>query len=218
VGKLLYICFIKLIKKERKMANLFAAAKENGSTKAKVEKHEVVGMPQFEKTLAQLEDIDAKMAELTAKRAILDEEIREAGKDAMINLYEKKGVFPGTLKIVAGERSFQFITSDRYLKVDKDRYAELVEMFGQEIAEEKTRFFFNNAILEKYQDVISDMILKNKKIADEDKAKLIESETTYTVKKGTINNLSNIARKYKANVQRMIEEVKPIFSVKITSK
>jgi hypothetical protein len=200
------------------MANLFAAAKENGSTKAKVEKHEIVEMPQFAKTLAKLEDIDTKMAELAATREILDSEIREAGKDAMINLYEKKGAFPGTLKIVAGERSFQFITSDKYLKVDKDRYAELVEMFGQEIAEEKTRYFFNNAILEKYQDVISDMILKNKKIADEDKAKLIESETTYTVKKGTINNLATLGKKFKANVQRMIEEVRPIFSVKITSK
>jgi len=200
------------------MANLFAAAKENGSTKSKVEKHEIVEMPKFSKTLAQLEDIDAKMAELTAKRAILDDEIREAGKEAMIDLFEKKGFFPGTLKIVAGERSFQFITSDKYLKVDKDRYAELVEMFGPEVAEEKTRFFFNSAILEKYQDAISDMILKNKKIADEDKAKLIESETTYTVKKGTINNLATLAKKKKSNVQRMVEEVRPIFSVKITSK
>jgi hypothetical protein len=200
------------------MANLFTAAKENGSTKAKVEKYEIVEMPQFSKTLAQLEDIDAKMADLTAKRAILDEEIREAGKEAMINLFEKKGFFPGTLKIVAGERSFQFITSDKYLKVDKDRYTELVEMFGQEIVEEKTRFFFNGAILEKYQVVISDMILKNKKITDEDKVKLIESETTYMVKKGTINNLATIAKKYKASVQRMIGEVKPIFSVKIIQK
>ncbi len=218
MGELLYICFIKLKLKFKKMANLFAAAKENGSTKSKVEKHEIVEMPKFSKTLAQLEDIDAKMAELTAKRAILDDEIREAGKEAMIDLFEKKGFFPGTLKIVAGERSFQFITSDKYLKVDKDRYTELVEMFGQEVAEEKTRYFFNNAILEKYQDVISDMILKNKKIADEDKAKLIESETTYTVKKGTINNLATLSKKFKANVQRMIEEVRPIFSVKITSK
>jgi len=200
------------------MANLFAAAKENGTSKTKVEKHEVVNMPKFSKTLEQMEKIDAQMAELAATREILDSEIREAGKAAMIKLYEEKGAFPGTLKIVAGERSFQFITSDKYLKVDKDRYAELVEMFGPEIAEEKTRFFFNNAILEKYQDVISDMILKNKKIADEDKAKLIESETTYTVKKGTINNLYAIAKKYKANVQRMIEEVRPIFSVKVTSK
>ena len=200
------------------MANLFSAAKENGSSKAKVEKHEIVEMPQFAKTLKQLEDIDAKMAELAATREVLDSEIREAGKEAMINLYEKKGSFPGTLKIVAGERSFQFITSDKYLKVDKDRFAELVEMFGPEIAEEKTRFFFNSAILEKYQDVISDMILKNKKIADEDKAKLIESETTYTVKKGTISNLATLAKQYKANIQRMIEEVRPIFSVKITGK
>jgi hypothetical protein len=198
------------------MANLFAAAKENGSTKSKIEKHEIVEMPQFAKTLKQLEDIDTKIAELAATRETLDSEIREAGKGAMIDLFEKKGFFPGTLKIVAGERSFQFITSDKYLKVDKDRYAELVEMFGQEVAEEKTRFFFNNVILEKYQDVISEMILKNKKIADEDKAKLIESETTYTVKKGTINNLATLARKTKSNVQKMIEEIRPIFSVKIT--
>lgn len=198
------------------MANLFAAAKETGSTKSKVEKHEIVEMPQFAKTLKQLEDIDMKIAELAATRETLDSEIREAGKEAMINLFEKKGFFPGTLKIVAGERSFQFITSDKYLKVDKDRYAELIEMFGQEVAEEKTRFFFNNAILEKYQDVISNMILKNKKIADEDKAKLIESETSYTVKKGTIYSLASIGKPFKANVQRMIEEVRPIFSVKIT--
>lgn len=198
------------------MANLFAAAKETGSTKSKVEKHEIVEMPQFTKTLAQLEKIDTQMAELAATRETLDSEIREAGKEAMIDLFEKKGFFPGTLKIVAGERSFQFITSDKYLKVDKDRYAELIEMFGQEVAEEKTRFFFNNAILEKYQDVISDMILKNKKIADADKAKLIESETTYTVKKGTITNLATLAKKFKNSVQTMVEEIRPIFSVKIT--
>jgi hypothetical protein len=200
------------------MTNLFDKAKETGTSKIKVEKHEIVEMPQFTKTLAQLESIDTQMAELAAKREILDSEIREAGKDKMIELYQNKGSFPGTLKIVAGERSFLFMTSDKYLKVDKDRYAELVEMFGQEVAEEKTRYFFNNAILEKYQEVISDMILKNKKIADEDKAKLIESETTYTVKKGTINNLVTLAKKMKSNVQRMIEEIRPIFSVKITQK
>jgi hypothetical protein len=198
------------------MANLFAAAKENGSSKAKVEKHEIVEMPQFTKTLEKLENIDAKIAELQATRETLDSEIRGAGKEAMIDLFEKKGFFPGTLKIVAGERSFQFITSDKYLKVDKDRYAELAEMFGQEIAEEKTKFFFNGAILEKYQDVISDMILKNKKISAEDKAKLIESETTYNVKKGTINNLATLAKRFKTNVRKMVEEVSPIFSVKVT--
>jgi hypothetical protein len=200
------------------MANLFDKAKET-TTKVKAEKHEVVEMPQFTKSLKQIIDIDAKIAELAATRETLDSEIREAGKEAMINLYNKKGSFPGTLKIVAGENSFQFITSDKYLKVDADRYAELAKMFGSEIAEEKTKYFFNTAILEKYQDVISDMILKSKKIEDADKARLIESETSYTVKKGTISNLAALAKKFSKSVvgiAGLIEEVKPIFSVKIT--
>ena len=112
------------------MANLFDKAKENGTSKTKVEKHEVIEMPQFTKQLEKLANIDAQMAELQATRDLIDSEIREAGKETMISLYEKKGSFPGTLKIVAGEKSFLFITSDKYLKVDKERYEELVEMFG----------------------------------------------------------------------------------------
>lgn len=218
MGSLLYICFINQTLKLREMANLFDKAKENGTSKTKVEKHEVIEMPQFSKQLEKLANIDAQMAELQATRDLIDSEIREAGKETMISLYEKKGSFPGTLKIVAGEKSFLFITSDKYLKVDKERYEELVEMFGPEVVEEKTKYFFNNAILEKYQEVISDMILKSKKIADADKAKLIESETTYTIKKGLINELGTLGKKFKADVKKMVEEIRPIFNVKMTEK
>jgi len=62
------------------------------------------------------------------------------------------------------------------------------------------------------------MILKSKKIADADKAKLIESETTYTIKKGLINELATLGKKFKADVKKMVEEIRPIFNVKMTEK
>jgi len=197
------------------MANLFDKAKATGATK-KVEKHEVVNMPQFTKTLKSISEIDIEIAELQAKREILDSEIREAGKDAMINLYTAKKTFPGTLKCVAGEGSFQFISSDKYIKLDADRYNELKGTFGAELVEEKTRYFFNNEILEKYQNVISDLIQNCKKIEQADKDNLLESETSYSIKKGTINNLAKLAGDFKTTIGNLVSEIRPVFMVKIT--
>ena len=197
------------------MANLFDKAKATGATK-KVEKHEVVNMPQFTETLKTIEEIDVQMAELQAKRELLDSEIREAGKEAMVNLFNQKQAFPGTLKIVAGERSFQLITADKYIKVDVDRFNELSETYGPELVEEKTRYFFNNVILEKYQDTISDLLMNCEAISQEDRDHLLESETSYSIKKGTLANLATLASKFKTTINNLVSEVRPIFMVKIT--
>ena len=197
------------------MANLFDKAKATGATK-KVEKHEVVNMPQFTQTLEVINDIDIQIAELQAKRELLDSEIREAGKEAMLKLFNQKKAYPGTLKIVAGERSFQFITMDKYIKVDADRFNELNATYGSEVVEENTRYFFNNAILEKHQDTISDLIQNCTKISQEDKDLLITSETNYSIKKGTLANLAKLAGEFKTTIENMVEAVRPIFMVKIT--
>jgi len=196
------------------MKNIFDKAKESGINK-KVEKHEVVQLPRLSKTLESIDSIDIKLAELEAKRELLYTEVREAGKEEMLKLYNKKHSFPGTLKIVAGERSYQFITSDKYLKIDHDRYNELKENYSSELVEEKTTYFFNDEMLEKYQAVISDMIQSSKKISTADKDKLIESTTNYTIKKGTLKNLFTLASNFKTSVNNLIDVVNPIFSVKI---
>lgn len=200
------------------MANLFAKAKAAGTTKQKVEKNLIVELPRFSKKLELLEDIETKMAELAATKALLNEEILEASKDEMLKLYESKSSFPGTIKIVAGERSFQFITNDKYSKIDKERYEELVETYGGEVVEEKTKFVFNAAILEKYQDIISELIEKSKKITEEDKEKMIESEISYNIKKGTISSIGELAKESKLSIRKMVEDIRPIYSIKMTGK
>jgi len=195
------------------MANIFDKAKQ--STPKKEEKHVIVSIPEIEKDLAKLASIDEKIAELEAERAEVDSVVREAGKEAMIGIYNSKKTFPGTLKIVAGKMSFQFITSDRYLKIDEDRFNELSELYGKNVVEEETTFSFNTAILLKHKDHISDLIMKSKKLSEEDKENLLISETNYSIKKGTIKDLFSIVKK---SVDTIIEDIKPIFSIKSVQK
>jgi len=193
--------------------NIFDKAKKTGATK-KVEKHEVVNLPELEANVIKLTEINAKLAELEAEKAVIDGTIREAGKDAMISLFNTKKSFPGTLKIVTGAASYQFITSDRYLKIDEDRYNELSETYGEEIVEEDTKFSFNTAVLMKHMEHISGLLMGSKVLSQEDKDNLLESETSYSVAKGTIKELM----KYGNDVEPIIEDIRPIFSIKSVQK
>lgn len=193
--------------------NMFEKAKKN-SPKKKTENHEIVNLPSLEKDLIQFSKIKIQMADLEAEKAILDISIREAGKDAMISLYKNKKSFPGTLKVVAGQMSFQFITSDRYKKIDEDRFNELVEEYDEDVVEENTRFSFNTAILMKHMEHISQLLMKSKKLSDEEKESLLESETSYTVKKGLIKELFSHTKK----IDDIIEDIQPVFSIKSVQK
>lgn len=192
-------------------ANIFDKAKSKGTSK-KAENHEVVILPKLEKSLSRMEEINKKIAELEAEKAILDTEVRDAGKESMIKLYNGKKRFPGTLKIEAGQMSYQFITSDRYKKIDEERFDELSEKYGEEIVEENTTYSFNTKILLKHMDHISKLLMGSKELSDEDKDNLLESDTSYVVKKGTIKDLFLITKD--EDVSEIIEDIQPIFSIK----
>ena len=195
------------------MANLFDKSKKVAVAK-KADKHEVVEIAKtFEADLKRMADIDAKMAELEAEKATLDLGVREEAKTAMANLYNQKNSFPGSLKVVAGSRSFLFITADKYIKIDEERAEELTKKYGKELVTENTVFSLNTAMVQKYSQVISDLIEGSKKIANEDKEKLIESTTAWSIAKGTISNLRNKVYA-KFNIGTLLEDIRPIYSVK----
>jgi hypothetical protein len=195
------------------MANLFDKSKANATVK-KAEKHEIVEISaSYEKDLERMAEIDAKIAELSAEKDTLDSGVREQAKTAMINLYNQKNVFPGTVKVKAGSRSFLFLTTDKYIKIDADRAKELQELYGEEIVSENTVFTLNGELVNKYADVISDLIMGSKKISATDKENLIESNTTWSVAKGTISKLRTAAFS-KFNLSVLIEDIRPIFQLK----
>jgi len=197
------------------MANLFETAKKASETKKK-DKHVVVNLkPEFEQSLSRMAEINSLLADLEAEKAVLDSEVREEAKKEMINLYNQKRSFPGTLKVVAGKMGFQFITMDKYITIDDVRFAELANKYGNEIVDRETIFSFNNEVLEKNQETISKILMDSKKLSDWAKENLLLSKTTYSVKKGTISNLSAIATEKKIkSIGTIIEDIRPIFSIK----
>jgi len=195
--------------------NLFDKAKSVAEVK-KTEKHTVVNLkPEFEESLIRMAKINTELADLETEKAVLDTEVREAAKLEMINLYDQKKIFPRTLKVVAGTMGFQFITSDKYITIDQERCEELRKTYGNGITNEETTYYFNTEILMKYQEVISDLLMLTKKISDNDKENLLLSNTTFSIKKGTINNLTKIASDKKLkSVGQIMEDIRPIFSIK----
>ena len=102
-----------------------------------------------------------------------------------------------------------FMVTDKYIKIDEPRAEQLKETYGDDIVAEETTFAFDAKMLEKYADVISELIENSNKIAEDDKAKLIVATTTHTVAKGTIDKLD----KY-GDVATMVQEVKPVVMMK----
>ena len=194
--------------------NMFDNAKQKKAT-AKKETHEIVNLPEIEDSVLKIIELNAKIAELEAERETVDSEIREKGKDAFIKLYEERKKFPGTLKVVAGSANFQFITSDRYKKIDEDGFEELSEKYGDEIVSEETKFSFNTAILMKHKDHISNLLMNSKVLSEADKENLLESEITYTVKKGVIKDLFSFIKK---GVNSIVADIQPVFSIKSVQK
>ena len=195
------------------MANLFETAPEKGKAK-KANNDVVVKLPALEDDLTRIAEIDAAIDELTLERNGLDANVRDTAKTSMLDLYNKKGTFPGTLKIESDTMAFQFITSDRYEKIDEDRFNELAKMFGTNAVEKTEVFLFNNELLPKYMQVISDMISKSKGIEDSDKGSLINKTVSYTVKKGLVKDLMPLVKKSKKTLAVVVDEIRPVFSIK----
>jgi len=191
------------------MATLFDKTKQKGVTK-KAETHEVVILPELENDIQKIVNLKAQIAELEATLTIADSTIREAGKDAMVKLYKEKKRFPGTLKVVAGKGSYQFITSDRYIKIDEERHNELAQQYGPELVEENTVYSFNTEILENHMEHISDLLMSSEILSEREKEDLLNAVTSYTVKKGTIKDLANITD----DIEGIITDIQPVFSVK----
>ena len=104
---------------------------------------------------------------------------------------------------------FMFIPTDKYITITPARAEELQDLYGETIVEEKTVFSFDNAMIEKYGEIISRMIEESTDIAEKDKEKIIKATTSFSVAKGTIDNFSKLG-----NVQELMEATKPVVMLK----
>jgi len=201
------------------MANLFDKAKKAApKAEDKNKKVEVIiKEPAFYTSLSHLADITRKLDELEAEQKILSADVKERSIKAFEDLYEQTGAYPGSFNIKATDpkkdaASMLFIPSDKYITINEERATELRNGYGDDIVTESTVYTMDADLIEKYGEIISDLILNCKKITKEDKDKLISASTKFSIKKGTITELKT---KYSdVPLNEVIMDIKPVFMIK----
>ena len=183
-----------------------------------VNKNITVNLPELESALKRLSKINEKIEELEKEKSILDTVIRTTGKKTMINLYNKTKKFPGTLQIISKRFNFKFVTFNRYKKIDKEDYDELIKTYGSNVAEEITDISFNTAILMKHKKHISKLLMGSKELTEEEKENILVSNKSYLIKNGLIENLFDNIKTIKNDVSKIIDDIEPVFSIKSLTK
>jgi hypothetical protein len=196
--------------------NLFSKAKTTApKTAAKKDEKVRINLndPDFFTKIYKLEILQDRMRSDKAQADMLSDEIKDLSKEEWIRLYEKTGKNPGSIFVesIVNEQTAQvmFVPSDKYLTVTADKADVLIEKYGQEIVEEKTVFSFDNDMIEKYGEVLSNLIMSCDDISDSDKEKIIKASTSYSISKGTIDRMKSFG-----NVSEIMEEVKPVIALK----
>lgn len=202
--------------------NLFDKAKKSATpkaTKAKDEKVRVlVDSDNFFEKIQNLETLQENMKRDKAQADMISDEIKEIGKVEWSKVYNKTGKNPGSIMLEAKDgldtAQTMFVPSDKYITINEDRANYLVETFGETSVEEKTTFQFDNEMVDKYGEILSSLIEACDEITDQDKEKIIKAVTTYSVAKGTIDNLKDYSEETDMEIVDIVEEVKPVIALK----
>lgn len=206
-------------------SNLFNKAKSKSTdtktSKSKDKSHVIpkfdspVEMAEFHAKLVKLATLKEQIDKLEAEIKDADGYVREMGMTEFSNLIERTGKRESSF-IMASEQgaSVMVVVQDKYKSINEERANYLKETYGEDIVDEATEFKFNNEVLERNQEVISELIETCDKISDRDKETLIMGVTKYSVKKGLIDSIYKVAKDKGVNVTTLLAEVEPQLQLK----
>lgn len=198
--------------------NLFSKAKKAAPAKKVSAKDKkvriVVEDPDFFEKVEKLEELQGTLKSAKAKADIISDELKDLAKDKWADLYEETNRNPESVMIVQDNEDgntaqFMFVPTDKYITINEDRAEELKDTYGEDIVEEKTTFSFDETMIEKYGEILSELIENCDEIEGKDKEKIIKATTTYSVAKGTISKFKEYGE-----VLEMMETVKPVVAIK----
>lgn len=194
--------------------NLFDKVKkaEKPSAKKNDKLNVVIKDEEFDKNLIKMAELTAQIDVLTAELAVAQGYVKDFGIETFNDVYQKSGGYPGSFILsTPSQASVMIVPMDKYLKCDEDRFEELKKTYGDDVVTEKTEFIINSELLEKYGDVLSDLIEGSDLIDEEDKVKLFQAKTTYSVSKGSIEKAFTWG---KGKVADFVRDIQPIFALK----
>lgn len=185
--------------------NLFTA-KVKETAKAKKADKKIIPANLGDK-ISKFNELKAKIDALTGELKMIEGDIKQEGKSIFLMEYKKEKRTPESFKIAdESGSSALFIVSDKYTAVDENK-AEILRQY--DLLNENVTYKFNTELVEKYGQVLSEMISGCGLISEEDKNNLISGERTYSVQKGAIDRLSQYE-----NMEEVFELINPICSLK----
>jgi len=198
--------------------NLFAKAKEKTpKANAKNDKLNIkIRGSEFDENLIKITILEAQIDQLTAELEISKGIVKEVGVKTFEDVYILNGGYPGSFILSSdSDASIMFVPMDRYIKCDENRFNDLKEAYGDDVVTEKTEFVINPNLLDKYGEVISNLIENCPDIDDNDKTELFQAKITYSVSKGAIEKAFTWG---KGKVSDFIRDIQPVFSMKGAKK
>jgi len=195
--------------------NLFSKAKDKASSNVKSKNDKLnitIKGSEFDQNLTQIAKLQEQIDLLEAQLAVAQGYVKDAGMKAFVDTYTKTGGYPGSFILSSDSEASVMITPmDKYIKCDENRFNELKDAYGDDVVTEKTEFVLNPVLVDKYGEVLSNLIENSTDISDDDKADLIQAKVAYSVTKGSIEKAFTWG---KGKVADFIRDIQPIFAMK----
>ncbi len=187
--------------------NLFAAATKVKETIKKTDK-KVLDAPELGNKIQKYAELKQLIDSATGELKMIEGDIKATGKELFMAEYLKYKNTPDNFKIKdTTGNSCMFICMDKYTIVDESKAAILGNYDG--LLAENVVYKFNAELVEKYGQVLSELILNCPNIDDIDKGNLISGEKSYSVAKGSIDRLMQFN-----DPKQVFELINPIIALK----
>ena len=187
--------------------NLFAAATKVKETIKKTDK-KVLDAPELGSKIQKYAELKQLIDSATGELKMIEGDIKATGKEMFMAEYLKYKNTPDNFKIKDSTgNSCMLIVMDKYTIVDESKAAILGNYDG--LLAENVVYKFNAELVEKYGQVLSELILNCPNIDDIDKGNLISGEKSYSVAKGSIDRLMQFN-----DPKQVFELINPIIALK----
>jgi hypothetical protein len=187
--------------------NLFAAATKVKETIKKTDK-KVLDAPELGSKIQKYAELKQLIDSATGELKMIEGDIKATGKELFMAEYLKYKNTPDNFKIKDSTgNSCMLIVMDKYTIVDENKAVILGSYDG--LLAENVVYKFNAELVEKYGQVLSELILNSADIDDIDKGNLITGEKSYSVAKGSIDRLMQFN-----DPKQIFELINPIIALK----
>lgn len=168
--------------------------KKTGS-KSKVSDVRVQGV---EGEIMQYDEIVKKIKNLEAEKEIIGGRLKAIGKEMFLELYESDRRRPANFNLSEGDEKILYMTKDQYKPVSPEKEELLSQPQYNGLLNINVTYSLDNETLEKKSpsgetngEVVNQLILNSKLIADSDKEKLLKVSRSVSIKKGSIDRLAD---------------------------